>query len=56
MDITNGTDIVHLKEILLLDGGDNSLFYKSQAHGFLMAVNDISKHHIVKKYMTYPTS
>ena len=51
MELPNGTSIDHWKTNPLLNGGGNLLFSRAHNCYFLMTLNNVSKHHIGKKYI-----
>ena len=51
MELPNGTSIDHWKTNPLLNGGGNLLFSRAHNCDFLMTLNNVSKHHIGKKYI-----
>ena len=52
MDISGwNQSIAHLNGNLLIQRGDNYLFYTAQDHDFLVATHDVSKHHSTQQYI-----
>ena len=47
----NSTDSAHLKETLIIDGGENNLVSTSQAHYFGMITHKVENNHSEKQYI-----